>query len=89
MVMTTTFGFVQMYLPLGFYTNFRRDGKPPNFWRNMVIVGTMRSVQNFEDDVSPPTTFSVGRHCALCFDCCLSQRISLLLLDHLFVCDET
>lgn len=44
MVMTTTLGFVQMYLPLGFYKNFGRDGKPPNFWKNMVIVGTMRFV---------------------------------------------
>ncbi|KAK7497940.1 hypothetical protein BaRGS_00010811 [Batillaria attramentaria] len=42
MVMTTTFGFIQMYLPLGFYTPVDREGKPPNFWRNMVLVGTMR-----------------------------------------------
>ncbi|PVD36628.1 hypothetical protein C0Q70_03614 [Pomacea canaliculata] len=42
MVMTTTFGFVQMYLPLGFYTPVEREGKPPNFWRNMALVGTMR-----------------------------------------------
>ncbi|WAR14494.1 S35E2-like protein, partial [Mya arenaria] len=37
MVMTTSLGFLQMYLPLGFYTNVNRAGKPPNFWRNMVI----------------------------------------------------
>lgn len=42
MVMTTSLGFLQMYLPLGFYTNVDREGKPKNFWRNMVIVGTMR-----------------------------------------------
>ena len=42
MVMTTTLGFLQMYLPLGFYTAINREGKPPNFWRNMLIVGTMR-----------------------------------------------
>lgn len=42
MVMTTTLGFLQMYLPLGFYTAVNREGKPPNFWRNMLIVGTMR-----------------------------------------------
>ncbi|KAH3826926.1 solute carrier family 35 member E2B-like isoform X2 [Dreissena polymorpha] len=42
MVMTTSLGFLQMFLPLGFYTNIKRDGKPPNFWRNMVIVGSMR-----------------------------------------------
>ncbi|CAL1532899.1 unnamed protein product [Lymnaea stagnalis] len=42
MVMTTVFGFIQMYLPLGMYTPVSREGKPPNFWRNMILVGTMR-----------------------------------------------
>ncbi|KAH9514140.1 hypothetical protein Btru_030386 [Bulinus truncatus] len=42
MVMTTVFGFIQMYLPLGMYTPVNREGKPPNFWRNMMLVGTMR-----------------------------------------------
>ncbi|KAK3759117.1 hypothetical protein RRG08_040671 [Elysia crispata] len=42
MVMTTVFGFIQMYLPLGMYTPVNREGKPPNFWRNMILVGTMR-----------------------------------------------
>ncbi|XP_050411738.1 solute carrier family 35 member E2A [Patella vulgata] len=42
MVMTTVFGFIQMYLPLGMYTPVDREGKPPNFWRNMILVGTMR-----------------------------------------------
>ncbi|KAI8795946.1 solute carrier family 35 member E2A-like [Biomphalaria glabrata] len=42
MVMTTVFGFIQMYLPLGMYTPVSREGKPPNFWRNMMLVGTMR-----------------------------------------------
>ncbi|KAL4221574.1 hypothetical protein ACF0H5_019831 [Mactra antiquata] len=42
MVMTTTLGFLQMYLPLGFYKSVNREGKPPNFWRNMIIVGSMR-----------------------------------------------
>ena len=42
MVMTAVFGFIQMYLPLGFYTPVDREGKPPNFWRNMLLVGTMR-----------------------------------------------
>ncbi|XP_005099271.1 solute carrier family 35 member E2A [Aplysia californica] len=42
MVMTTVFGFIQMYLPLGMYTPIAREGKPPNFWRNMILVGTMR-----------------------------------------------
>ncbi|XP_069106081.1 solute carrier family 35 member E2A-like [Argopecten irradians] len=42
MVMTTICGFFQMYLPLGFYKPVERDGKPPNFWRNMILVGTMR-----------------------------------------------
>jgi solute carrier family 35 protein E2 len=42
MVMTTIFGFIQMYLPLGMYTPVNREGKPPNFWRNMILVGTTR-----------------------------------------------
>ncbi|KAH3826921.1 solute carrier family 35 member E2A-like [Dreissena polymorpha] len=42
MVMTTSLGFLQMYLPLGIYSNIKQNGKPPDFWRNMVIVGTMR-----------------------------------------------
>ncbi|BFZ23817.1 hypothetical protein BsWGS_26856 [Bradybaena similaris] len=42
MVMTTVLGFVQMYLPLGMYTPVNREGKPPRFWRNMVLVGAMR-----------------------------------------------
>ncbi|XP_067659277.1 solute carrier family 35 member E2A-like [Haliotis asinina] len=42
MVMTTMFGFIQMYLPLGMYKPVQREGKPPNFWRNMILVGTMR-----------------------------------------------
>ncbi|KAK3105197.1 hypothetical protein FSP39_019558 [Pinctada imbricata] len=42
MVMTTTFGLIQMYLPLGFYKPVQREGKPPNFWKNMILVGTMR-----------------------------------------------
>ncbi|XP_064611452.1 solute carrier family 35 member E2A-like [Liolophura sinensis] len=42
MVMTTVFGFLQMYLPLGMYVPIQRDGKPPNFWKNMMLVGTMR-----------------------------------------------
>lgn len=42
MVMTTVFGFLQMYLPLGFYKPVPRDGKPPHFWKNMLLVGTMR-----------------------------------------------
>ena len=42
MVMTTVFGFIQMYIPMGMYTPVVREGKPPNFWRNMILVGTMR-----------------------------------------------
>jgi solute carrier family 35 protein E2 len=42
MVMTTVFGFLQMYLPLGFYKHVQREGKPPNFWKNMILVGSMR-----------------------------------------------
>ncbi|CAG5121833.1 unnamed protein product [Candidula unifasciata] len=42
MVMTTFLGFVQMYLPMGMYTPVSREGKPPHFWRNMILVGAMR-----------------------------------------------
>ncbi|CAC5405194.1 SLC35E2 [Mytilus coruscus] len=42
MVMTTIFGFLQMYLPLGFYKPVLREGKPSNFWKNMILVGCMR-----------------------------------------------
>lgn len=42
MVGTTTLGFVQMYLPLGMYKPVKREGKPPNFFRNMFLVGSMR-----------------------------------------------
>lgn len=42
MVMTTICGFIQLYIPMGFYNPVKRDGKPPNFWRNMILVGSMR-----------------------------------------------
>lgn len=42
MVMTTVLGFVQIYLPCGMYVPIQREGKPPNFWRNMIVVGIMR-----------------------------------------------
>lgn len=42
MVMTTVCGFIQLYIPMGFYKPVKRDGKPPNFWRNMILVGSMR-----------------------------------------------
>ncbi|CAH1774546.1 unnamed protein product [Owenia fusiformis] len=42
MVMTTCFGFIQMYLPLGMYKPIEREGKPPHFFRNMLLVGVMR-----------------------------------------------
>ncbi|KAK3581796.1 hypothetical protein CHS0354_026001 [Potamilus streckersoni] len=42
MVMTTIFGFLQMYHPLGFYKPVNRESKPKHFWRNMILVGTMR-----------------------------------------------
>ncbi|KAL3862631.1 hypothetical protein ACJMK2_008585 [Sinanodonta woodiana] len=41
-MMTTTFGFLQMYLPMGFYKPVKREGKPKHFWKNMILVGTMR-----------------------------------------------
>ena len=42
LLMTTCLGFVQMYLPFGMYKLVDREGKPPNFLRNMILVGTMR-----------------------------------------------
>ncbi|KAL3862634.1 hypothetical protein ACJMK2_008588 [Sinanodonta woodiana] len=42
MVMTTILGFLQMYYPLGFYKPVNRESKPKYFWRNMILVGTMR-----------------------------------------------
>lgn len=42
MVMAITLGYFQMHVPLGFYKKVDRQGKPPNFWMNMLIVGTMR-----------------------------------------------
>ncbi|XP_029643729.1 solute carrier family 35 member E2A isoform X1 [Octopus sinensis] len=44
MVMTTVLGFVQIYLPCGMYVPIQREGKPPNFWRNMIVVGIMRFI---------------------------------------------
>ncbi|CAD5112684.1 DgyrCDS1904 [Dimorphilus gyrociliatus] len=44
MIMTTSLGFIQMYLPLGMYKPIKRQGKPPNFWRNMIIVGSTRFI---------------------------------------------
>ncbi|XP_013384812.1 solute carrier family 35 member E2-like [Lingula anatina] len=42
MFCTTCLGFLQMFLPLGMYKPVKREGKPPNFLRNMVLVGSMR-----------------------------------------------
>ncbi|XP_076472461.1 solute carrier family 35 member E2A-like [Babylonia areolata] len=49
MTMTALCGYIQMYFPLGFHTDTTpsatpapREGRPPNFWRNMVLVGSLR-----------------------------------------------
>ncbi|CAC5423612.1 SLC35E2 [Mytilus coruscus] len=42
MMMTTVFGFIQMNLPSGFYKPVIREGKPPKFWKNMILLGCMR-----------------------------------------------
>ncbi|KAL8620307.1 hypothetical protein ACOMHN_059907 [Nucella lapillus] len=42
MTMTAVCGYIQMYFPMGFYTPEPRDGKPPKFWRNMMLVGILR-----------------------------------------------
>ncbi|XP_074654220.1 solute carrier family 35 member E2A-like [Tubulanus polymorphus] len=42
MLMTSILGFIQMYLPCGMYKPVVREGKPPHFVRNMILVGSMR-----------------------------------------------
>ncbi|XP_076085964.1 solute carrier family 35 member E2A-like [Mytilus galloprovincialis] len=42
MVMTTIFGFMQMNLPSAFFKAVIREGKPPKFWENMILLGCMR-----------------------------------------------
>jgi solute carrier family 35 protein E2 len=42
MLMTLTFGFIQMYLPCGMYVPTVRFSKPPGFIKHMLMVGTMR-----------------------------------------------
>lgn len=42
MIGTLVLGFVQMYLPCGLYSPVQREGKPTNFARNMILVGSMR-----------------------------------------------
>jgi len=42
MLMTLTFGFIQMYLPCGMYKPTIRYSKPPGFIKHMLMVGTMR-----------------------------------------------
>ncbi|CAG0890616.1 unnamed protein product [Darwinula stevensoni] len=42
MLMTTTCGFIQLYIPCGMYKKVHRIGKPVKFMRNMILVGSMR-----------------------------------------------
>lgn len=42
LLMTAMCGLIQMYLPCGLYHPVDREGKPPRFLINMLIVGTMR-----------------------------------------------
>ncbi|KAG1661249.1 Solute carrier family 35 member E2B [Nymphon striatum] len=42
MLMTAACGFIQMFVPCGLYKKIHRKGRPPNFLRNMVLVGSMR-----------------------------------------------
>lgn len=48
MLMTTVMGFVNMYFPMGMYKPIKREGgvKPPNFYRNMIVVGSTRLAIN-------------------------------------------
>lgn len=42
LLMTTMCGLIQMYLPCGLYHPVHREGKPPGFLLNMLVVGSMR-----------------------------------------------
>ncbi|XP_072024463.1 solute carrier family 35 member E2A-like [Amphiura filiformis] len=42
MLMTTICGFFKMYVPCCLYAHKSRDENPPNFKRNMVLLGVMR-----------------------------------------------
>lgn len=42
MLMTLVCGFAQLYFPLGMYTPVERKSKPPDFAKNMIIVGSLR-----------------------------------------------
>ncbi|CAG0889872.1 unnamed protein product [Cyprideis torosa] len=42
MIMTAVCGLIQLYFPCGMYKPIKRLGKPPSFFRNMVLVGSMR-----------------------------------------------
>uniref|UniRef100_T1JJI0 5' exonuclease Apollo n=1 Tax=Strigamia maritima TaxID=126957 RepID=T1JJI0_STRMM len=42
MSITAVCGFIQMYIPCGLYHPVKREGKPPRFVINMLVVGSMR-----------------------------------------------
>ena len=42
MIMITIGGAVNMYLPCGLYTPSKPKPKPPNFYKNMIIIGGCR-----------------------------------------------
>lgn len=43
MVMTGVCGFIQLYFPCGMYRPVKREGhKPPNFYKYMILVGSLR-----------------------------------------------
>ncbi|KAG8230340.1 hypothetical protein J437_LFUL000611 [Ladona fulva] len=42
MLMTTTCGFIQMYIPCGMYKPIKRLSRPPGFYRHMILVGCTR-----------------------------------------------
>ncbi|XP_046396011.1 solute carrier family 35 member E2B-like isoform X2 [Ischnura elegans] len=42
MLMTTTCGFLQMYIPCGMYKPIKRLSRPPGFYKHMILVGCTR-----------------------------------------------
>lgn len=49
MLITTFMGWVNIHFPMGMYKPIKREGsaKPPNFYRNMLVVGSTRSLLIF------------------------------------------
>ena len=42
MLMCTVMGGLHLYVPCGMFTNVKREKWPPNFYKNILIVGIFR-----------------------------------------------